>query len=147
MSQWDYRIDKENVEHAEAGERLRGRRQAGHHAEEEADGKHTGGGVISKRQFEYGYYEARFKVPPGSGWHTSFWAMIYNAKNTVPAKTQEIDFCEQDSVKTTKYSAGVLAWDQKGRGLRAKICGDARPGGGLPRVGVRVHAGQGALLL
>jgi beta-glucanase (GH16 family) len=76
---------------------------------------HTGGGIISKQQFEYGYYEARFKVPPASGWHTSFWAMAYNAKNTAPAKTQEIDFCEQDSVITTKYSAGVIAWDQHGK--------------------------------
>jgi beta-glucanase (GH16 family) len=86
----------------------------------ETDGKHTGGGIISKQQFEYGYYESRFKVPPGSGWHTSFWAMIYNDKNTAPAKTQEIDFCEQDSVKTTKYSAGVIAWDQRGKNYGRK---------------------------
>lgn len=76
---------------------------------------YTGGGIITKRPFEYGYYEARFKVPPGSGWHTSFWAMAYNDKNTAPQRTQEIDFCEQDSVITTKYSAGVIAWDQRGK--------------------------------
>jgi beta-glucanase (GH16 family) len=81
---------------------------------------YTGGGIISKRQFQYGYYEAKFKVPPGSGWHTSFWAMAYNDKNTKPEKTQEIDFCEQDSVVTTKYSAGVIAWDQRGKGYGRK---------------------------
>ena len=86
----------------------------------EANGKHTGGGIISKRPFEYGYYEARFKVPPGSGWHTSFWAMAYDDKDTAPKKTQEIDFCEQDSVKTTKYSAGVIAWDQRGKNYGRK---------------------------
>jgi beta-glucanase (GH16 family) len=81
---------------------------------------YTGGGVISKQAFEYGYYEARFKVPPGAGWHTSFWTMDYNQKNTAPVGTQEIDICEQDSVQTTKYSAGVIAWGNKGKGLGRK---------------------------
>jgi len=78
---------------------------------------YTGGGIISKQAFEYGYYEARFKVPPGSGWHTSFWTMAYNDANTKPKGTQEIDICEQDSVKTTKYSAGVIAWGNRGKGF------------------------------
>ncbi len=79
--------------------------------------EYTGGGIISKRAFEYGYYEARFKVPPGAGWHTSFWAMDYNEKNTSPMGTQEIDICEQDSIKATKYSAGVIAWGDRGKDL------------------------------
>jgi beta-glucanase (GH16 family) len=84
---------------------------------ESANGKaYTGGGIISKQPFQYGYYEAKFKVPPGSGWHTSFWTMFYNDKDTEPHKTQEIDICEQDSVDTKKYSAGVIAWDQHGKG-------------------------------
>jgi beta-glucanase (GH16 family) len=81
---------------------------------------YTGGGIISTRQFQYGYYEARFKVPPGSGWHTSFWTMAYNSVNTAGQGTQEIDICEQDSVKLTKYSAGVIAWDQRGKGYGRK---------------------------
>jgi beta-glucanase (GH16 family) len=85
--------------------------------DEHVDNKsYTGGGIISKRTFEYGYYEARFKVPPGSGWHTSFWTMAYNNANTKPEGTQEIDICEQDSVHTTKYSAGVIAWGNHGAG-------------------------------
>jgi beta-glucanase (GH16 family) len=88
--------------------------------EKTAKENYTGGGVISKQEFEYGYYEARFKVPPGSGWHTSFWTMQYNDKNTAPHGTQEIDICEQDSVNTTKYSAGVIAWGNKGKGLGRK---------------------------
>jgi beta-glucanase (GH16 family) len=83
--------------------------------EKTAQHDYSGGGIISKEAFEYGYYEARFKVPPGSGWHTSFWTMDYNEQNTLPLGKQEIDICEQDSVKTTKYSAGVIAWDQKGK--------------------------------
>jgi beta-glucanase (GH16 family) len=88
--------------------------------EKTAKQNYTGGGVISKQAFEYGYYEARFKVPPGSGWHTSFWTMDYNDKDTAPLRTQEIDICEQDSVKTTKFSAGVIAWGNKGKGWGRK---------------------------
>lgn len=36
---------------------------------------YTAGGIISKRTFVYGYYEARFKTPPAEGWHTAFWSM------------------------------------------------------------------------
>ena len=114
---WDYRMDSklwstqlpDNVSVADGHLVIALKKEiAGHKG-------YTGGGIISKRQFQYGYYEARFKVPPGSGWHTSFWAMDYNDKDTSPQRTQEIDFCEQDSVITTKYSAGVIAWDQRGK--------------------------------
>ncbi len=88
---------------------------------EQAEKKnYTGGGVISKKQFEFGYFEARFKVPPGSGWHTSFWTMPYNASNTKPQGTAENDICEQDSVHTTKYSAGVIAWGNHNKGVGRK---------------------------
>jgi len=83
---------------------------------------YTSGGIISKRTFEYGYYEARFKVPPGSGWHTSFWTMAYNDKDTTPVATQEIDICEQDSIKATHYSSGVNAWGDRVNG-KAKSLG------------------------
>ncbi len=114
---------------------------------EEAGKKHyTGGGVISTRQFQYGYYEASFKVPPGAGWHTSFWTMDYNHKNTGPMGKQEIDICEQDSVKTTKYSAGVIAWDQKGRNYGTPVCPDARSCRWLSCLGLRIYAGQREVL-
>jgi beta-glucanase (GH16 family) len=79
--------------------------------EKMGDKAYTAGGVISNRTFQYGYYEASFKVPPGSGWHTSFWAAAHgDAVKLNPKGAQEIDFCEQDSVNTSKYSAGVIAW-------------------------------------
>ena len=37
--------------------------------------EYTAGGVISKREFKYGYYESRYRVPNGAGWHTSFWML------------------------------------------------------------------------
>ena len=78
---------------------------------ESAGGKdYTGGGVISRETFVYGYYEARFKTPGIEGWHTSFWAQ----KNGTPGATQEkralleLDFCEQDGGDPNYYSFGII---------------------------------------
>jgi beta-glucanase (GH16 family) len=74
---------------------------------ETAGGKdYTAGGIISHQKFEYGYYEARFRVPRAGGWHTSFW--------TTADKAQEIDICEQDSFNPRSYSAGVIDWSGRG---------------------------------
>lgn len=91
--------------------------------------QYTAGGVISREQFKYGYYEARFRCPNAAGWHTSFWTMDYadpvtlppgadfaqlveqgRATNTTQVKAQEIDICEQDAVNPRSYSAGVIDW-------------------------------------
>ncbi|MBV8278094.1 MAG: family 16 glycosylhydrolase [Verrucomicrobia bacterium] len=34
---------------------------------------YSAGGVISKREFLYAYFAARFRCPKTAGWHTSFW--------------------------------------------------------------------------
>lgn len=69
---------------------------------------YTAGGVISKQEFTYGWFEARFRCPKQAGWHTSFWTM----KAGKP-RTQELDFCEQDSANNRSYSAGAI--DQSGK--------------------------------
>ena len=81
---------------------------------EDAGGKHyTGGGIISKQAFKYGYYESRFKVPPGAGWHTSFWMMLHNGHGgTGPTvSAQELDVCENDSVNLKYYGVNVHKWN------------------------------------
>ena len=81
---------------------------------EDARDKHyTGAGVISKQAFKYGYYESRFKVPPGAGWHTSFWMMKHNGQGgTGPtASAQELDVCENDSVNLKNYGVNVHKWN------------------------------------
>lgn len=81
---------------------------------EDAGGKHySGAGVISKAAFKYGYYESRFKVPAGAGWHTSFWMMLHNGDGgTGPAAAaQELDVCENDSVSLTNYGVNVHKWN------------------------------------
>lgn len=66
--------------------------------------EYTAGGVISKKAFKYGYYEARVKMPRGRGWHTSFWMMQNGPKTGKEDRFQEIDVCEQDSSDHTSYS-------------------------------------------
>lgn len=74
--------------------------------------EYTGAGVISKRAFRFGYYETRMKVPPGAGWHTSFWMMWHNSKGGTDTDRarQELDVIENDSVDTRKYGVNVHQW-------------------------------------
>jgi beta-glucanase (GH16 family) len=77
----------------------------------------TGGGVISRQKFVYGYYEARFKTPPAEGWHTAFWAMRHRFGDTnAPLPLLELDFCEQDGGDPHYFSFGIInqsRYDQK----------------------------------
>lgn len=72
--------------------------------------EYTAGGVISRRNFVYAYYEARFKTPPVEGWHTAFWAMRKRFPDLPPSPPPllELDFCEQDGGDPHFYSFGVI---------------------------------------
>ncbi len=71
---------------------------------------YTGGGVISRQKFVYGYYEARFQTPPAEGWHTAFWAMRkrFPDQPKGPSALLELDFCEQDGGDPHFYSFGII---------------------------------------
>lgn len=76
----------------------------------------TGGGLISKQPFRYGFYETRAKINDGAGWHTSFWAMAGNGTTTFPAERRtEIDGFEIDSTSSPallrNIHSGVHAWN------------------------------------
>lgn len=80
---------------------------------EEAKTKHyTGAGVISKGTFKYGYYEASMKIPPGAGWHSSFWMMKHDFSGGTNPKTacQELDVIENDSSHKLGYGVNVHKW-------------------------------------
>lgn len=69
----------------------------------------SGGGIISKNNFGYGYYEARVKLYGGGpGLHQSFWMMGLNNPNfgEMPKYGQviEIDGFEQDSNSPTGFN-------------------------------------------
>ncbi len=116
-TKWDYRTDSkmwstqkaENVSVADGKLKLATKK-------EKAGGKeYTGGGVISKQTFKYGYYEAKFKVPPGAGWHTSFWMMKHDGKGGTgsAAARHELDVCENDSVNPNGYGVNLHRWNPK----------------------------------
>jgi len=71
--------------------------------------QYTGAGVITKKGYKYGYYESRFKIPPGKGWHTSFWTMYRTPSTGIPYSKlyQEIDICENDSRYQTSYTTNL----------------------------------------
>jgi beta-glucanase (GH16 family) len=78
---------------------------------ESAEGKdYTGGGVISRERFVYGYYEARFRTPDAEGWHTSFWTQKHGFPVLPPGTRAllELDFCEQDGGDPNFYSFGII---------------------------------------
>jgi beta-glucanase (GH16 family) len=74
--------------------------------------EYTAGGLISKKAFKYGYYEARFRVPPTKGWHTSFW-MMWNGGRNDDEPMQEVDVCENDSIDTGSYTVNLHRWKPK----------------------------------
>lgn len=76
--------------------------------------EYTAGGLISKRAFGYGYYEARIRMPRGRGWHTSFWMMRNGPTVGKEDRFQEIDVCEQDSVDPHGYSVNFHVYKPHG---------------------------------
>ena len=75
------------------------------------DKNYTGGGLISKDTFAFGYYETRMKTPKGAGWHSSFWLMNYDGSGTNPSKSNlEIDILENDSKINLGYRTNLHIW-------------------------------------
>ena len=74
--------------------------------------QYTGGGVISKKPFHYGYFEARAKLFAGTGWHQSVWAMaVTDGSTTYPPNIRtEIDGLEFDSDAPSKGRMGLIIW-------------------------------------
>jgi beta-glucanase (GH16 family) len=84
--------------------------------QEDRGRQYTGGGVISKHSFHYGYFEARAKLFGGSGWHQSVWAMaVSDGSTTYPPNIRtEIDGLEFDSDTTWKGRMGLIIWKGPG---------------------------------
>jgi beta-glucanase (GH16 family) len=85
--------------------------------------QYTGGGIITKKDFRYGYYEARLKTPKGAGWHTSFWMMKDLTVDADPSELQsnplqnpdlksqiELDPFENDSIDPRHYQTDAHQW-------------------------------------
>ena len=84
-----------------------------HLKNERSKGKdYTGAGIISMDAFKYGYYESRLKVPPGAGWHTSFWLAKYrnSVRGDSSITTLEIDILENNSNDRSGYMTNLHKW-------------------------------------
>jgi len=112
-TKWDYRHDTK-LNSSQRAENVTVNNGILHIAQkkEEFNGKHyTGGGVISKQKFKYGYYEARIKLPLSKGWHNSFWALPYNGSDTNTKGLQEIDGFEHDGPNNV-IRTNIHEWNQ-----------------------------------
>jgi beta-glucanase (GH16 family) len=80
--------------------------------EKAGDKEYTGAGVISKDAFGFGYYESRFRIDAGKGWHSSFWMMGHDGSGgTGTTKTElELDVIENDSIDLTSYGVNLHKW-------------------------------------
>lgn len=122
---WNYRTDSkhwssqrpENVELANGKLFLKLKKES------HRDQDYTGAGLISKSTFQYGYYEARIRMPPGAGWHTAFWTMFHDGEGGTFGKDrmQEIDIVEQDSVRPRTYYHNVHDWKGKQMNFGRKV--------------------------
>jgi beta-glucanase (GH16 family) len=74
--------------------------------------KYSGGGVISKKAFGYGYYESRMRIMAGKGWHSSFWMMKHDGSGTTDPSPAEIelDVIENDSIDLLSYGINTHKW-------------------------------------
>lgn len=72
----------------------------------------TGGGLVSKDSFRYGYYQVKAKITANTGWHTSFWLFAGNGTTTynTAAKT-EIDDFEINTDNPSSISMGYIEWN------------------------------------
>lgn len=60
----------------------------------------TGGGLVSKAKFRYGYYETRMRLNTGPGWHSAFWSTCgagHDIFSDCKPRPSEIDGFEIDS--------------------------------------------------
>jgi len=114
VSKWHFRKDSKHWStQLPANVSVAGGNLILHLKKEQAGGKeYSGAGVISKQAFRFGYYEARFRVDAGKGWHSSFWMMGYDGSGgTGTAKTElELDVIENDSIDLTSYGVNLHRW-------------------------------------
>lgn len=110
-SRWQYRTDSKMLSTQMPGNVTVGNGFLTIHLRKEHAGEkaYTGGGIISRQPFGYGYYEARLKIIAGSGWHSSFWLMAYNGKDTTGSGS-EFDIIENQSKDLHYYEINTHRW-------------------------------------
>lgn len=73
--------------------------------------EYTGGGVVSRAAFRYGYFQVEAKTTTNPGWHSSFWMLAGTGATTfAPSARTEIDDFEINSSASEVISMGRLEW-------------------------------------
>ncbi|WP_020518925.1 golvesin C-terminal-like domain-containing protein [Catelliglobosispora koreensis] len=119
-TKWNYRTDVKALSAQEADNVSVGNGVMSisqEHVPDHPSGKDfTGGGLITKQKFRYGYYETRARINDGPGWHTAFWLQCGDGATTFPAcQRTEIDGFEIDSHLPTSLRHNIITW--KGSGV------------------------------
>ena len=70
--------------------------------------QYTGGGLVSKDRYRYGYYETRVRINNGPGWHPAFWSMCGGANGVHTCQRAEIDGFEIDSLNPRRVIHNVF---------------------------------------
>lgn len=83
--------------------------------------KYTGGGVISKRNFKYGYYEISAKLCGTTGGHSIFDLSNYAEKSKFNTAETEIDGFEVDGIKPNNIKHSVALIDPSLPGFASKV--------------------------
>jgi beta-glucanase (GH16 family) len=113
-SRWDYRTDSKHwsTQKPENVSVSQGNLVLALKKEQAGDKQYTGAGVISKPAFRFGYYESRFRVDAGKGWHSSFWMMGHDGSGGTGTKATalELDVIENDSIDLTSYGVNLHKW-------------------------------------
>jgi len=72
---------------------------------------YTGGGLVSKQRFRYGYYETSIKINSTPGWHSSFWLQEGDGSNTFTTdRRTEIDVFEINSASLKTLQHNLIMW-------------------------------------
>ncbi len=72
----------------------------------------SGGGIVSKDSFRYGYHQVKAKITANPGWHTSFWVFAGNGTTTyTPTAKTEIDGFEINTDNPSSISMGYIEWN------------------------------------
>lgn len=73
---------------------------------------YTGGGIVSKQVFGYGYYEVIARTTANQGWHNSFWMMRGDGSDTLGAgRYLEIDSFEINTQTPSTILSGLQIWN------------------------------------
>jgi beta-glucanase (GH16 family) len=112
-SLWNFRTDSKalSVQKAANITQVPGELDINLKAEVNGSYNYTGGGVVSKQAFRYGYFETNVQTTNFPGWHSSFWLFAGSGTTTyVNTSSTEIDIFEINSNSAKFISKGIIGW-------------------------------------